>query len=86
MPEVSQTLQQQIVRESVQDIHNFLNIVVLQNYQQKIVVIQDSKQKDQIARYSFHTMNYDPIINTDLYFSSQTFIKMGKAATNTGRW
>ena len=51
-PEVSQTLQQQMVQESVQDSHNFLNIVVLQNYQKKIVVIQDSKQKDQIARYN----------------------------------
>ena len=52
MPEVSQTLQQQMVQESVQDSHNFLNIVVLQNYQKKIVVIQYSKQKDEIARYN----------------------------------
>ena len=52
MPAVSQTLQQQMVQESVHDSHNFLNIVVLQSYQTKIVVIQDSKQKDQIARYN----------------------------------
>ena len=52
MPEFSQTLQQQIVLESLQNSHNFLNIVVLQSYQKKIVVIQDSKQKDQIARYN----------------------------------
>ena len=35
LPEVSQTLQQQMVQESVQDSHNFLNIVVLQNCQKE---------------------------------------------------
>ena len=82
-PEVSRTLQQQMVQESVQDSYNFLSIIVLQNYQQKIVVIQDSRQKDQIASYLFQTMNYNPIINTDLYFSPQTSLKMEEAATNT---
>ena len=54
MPEVSQTLQQQMVQKSVQDSHNFLNIVVITSElsKKKIVVIQDSKQKDQIARYN----------------------------------